>query len=185
MKKNILLSLMMALVSAVVLSLVACNNDSDDNTKDTTKPTILTTGSEASVVNPINCQLYQRGDTIHFFYVFEDDVELGNFNIEIHDNSDHHSHSTESDDHDHDHEGGECSHDDEHEHDADEHHHETEKHWVYNQDFQIPAGQRRYEARVDIPIPTDIAKGDYHFMIRVTDRAGWMQMKAIAIIVEE
>ena len=185
MKKFFNTSLMMALVSITTVCFTACSKNDDNkedvDTKDTTKPVILTTGTEANVVNPINCQVYHRGDTIHFFYVFEDDTELGSFNLEVHDNSDHHSHSTESDDHDN-HEGGECRHDhegEEHEHDA------SERHWVYNQSFEIPAGQKHYEARVDIPIPNDVAEGDYHFMIRLTDRAGWMQLKALAIVIEE
>jgi len=166
-------------IAALVFVLVftACSDDE----KDTAKPSILGVGTASSVVNPVNCQLYHRGDTIHFFYVFEDDTELGSFNIEVHDNSDHHSHSTESNDHNQ--ESGECTHSEEHHHDADEH--AAEQHWVYNQVFEIPAGQRRYEARVDIPIPLNIAEGDYHFMIRVTDRSGWMQLKALAIMIED
>jgi hypothetical protein len=31
----------------------------------------------------------------------------------------------------------------------------------------------------------NIAEGDYHFMIRVTDRSGWMQLKALAIMIED
>nr|MCR5139296.1 DUF4625 domain-containing protein [Bacteroidaceae bacterium] len=105
----------------------------------------------------------------------------GSFNIEIHGNFDHHSHSTESDDHDHNHEAGEC----EHHHDEDDDEHDDEgKAWVYNQSFDIPAGQRSYRASFEIPIPTDIRRGDYHFMIRLTDSAGWQQLKAIAIIID-
>ena len=176
-------SLLMALVSIITVCMVSCGNDDD---KDMQKPSIV---SDGVTVNPVNCQVYHRGDVIPFYYVFEDDTKLGSFNIEVHDNSDHHSHSTESDDHDH--EGGECGHD----HEDGEHAHEAaEQHWVYNRSFEIPAGQRRYEARIDIPIPVDtlvngnrvpIAGGDYHFMIRLTDRAGWQQLKALAIIIEE
>ena len=113
-----------------------------------------------------------------------DNQELGNFNIEIHNNFDHHTHSTEADDHDHDHEMGECDDDEEHEHEH-EHEHSEGNAWVYNRDFTIPAGQRQYDARVDIPIPADAALGDYHFMIRLTDRAGWQQLHAVAIKITE
>lgn len=179
MKKYIILSLTMALVSSLSFGLMACGGDDDNvaNDKDTQKPVILNTGTDTHAVNPVNCQVYHSGETIPFFYVFEDDTELGSFNIEVHDNSDHHSHSTESNDHDH--ESGECAHEEDHEHAGEG------QHWVYNQDFDIPAGLRRYEARVNIPIPANVAPGDYHFMIRVTDRTGWMQLKALAIIVEE
>ena len=164
MTKNIFMSLVMALAAFALLA--SCNKEG----KDETQPVITNLGITA---NPVNCQVYHRGDVIPFCYQFEDDVELGSFNIEIHTNSDHHSHSTESNDH----QGAECTHD--HEHAA------GGQAWVFNKDYEIPAGQRSYTARVDIPIPADIAEGDYHFMIRLTDRAGWQQLKAIAIIIEE
>lgn len=173
MKNIFSMSLLMALT--VFTLFVSCNKTD----RDETQPVITNMGITA---NPVNCQVYHPGDTIPFCYQFEDDVELGSFNIEIHSNSDHHSHSTESDDHGH--EGGECA----HEHDHEEHEHEHaagQQPWVFNRDYEIPAGQRSYTARVDIPIPADIAEGDYHFMIRLTDRAGWQQLKAIAIIIEE
>ena len=59
------------------------------------------------------------------------------------------------------------------------------KPWVFNQDYQIPAGQKSYTARFDIQIPADIDEGDYHFMVRLTDRAGWQELKGIAIKIEE
>jgi len=74
--------------------------------------------------------------------------------------------------------------DEEHEHEH-EHEHSEGNAWVYNRDFTIPAGQRQYDARVDIPIPADAALGDYHFMIRLTDRAGWQQLHAVAIKITE
>ena len=56
---------------------------------------------------------------------------------------------------------------------------------MYNQAQAIPAGLKSYEAKVDIPIPQDIAPGDYHFMIRLTDKAGWQELKAISIKIKE
>jgi hypothetical protein len=173
MKKIFSTSLLMALT--VITLFVSCNKTD----RDETQPVITNMGITA---NPVNCQVYHPGDTIPFCYQFEDDVELGSFNIEIHSNSDHHSHSTESDDHGH--EGGECA----HEHDHEEHEHEHaagQQPWVFNQDYEIPIGLRSYLARVNIPIPKDIAEGDYHFMIRLTDQAGWQQLKAVAIIIED
>ena len=57
--------------------------------------------------------------------------------------------------------------------------------WIYNQSFSIPAGSQTYSASVDIAIPQDIDPGDYHFMIRVTDCAGWQEIKSVAIEIEE
>lgn len=118
------------------------------------------------VANPIDCQVYKRGEVIPFHYVFTDDTELGSFNIEIHNNFDHHTHGTSS---------AECPMDAEK---------KPQNPWIYNKDFSIPSGQRTYSARFDISIPSDVDPGDYHFMIRVTDQAGWQQLRAMAIKVE-
>ena len=172
MKKTINLSLITALITVITLCFTDCSKDDD---KDMTQPVISADGITA---NPINCQEYHPGDVIPFHYVMTDNQELGAYNIEIHNNFDHHSHSTEADDHDHDHDMGECDNDDEHEHEQGE-----GKLWTYSKDLTIPAGQRNYEARQDIQIPSDTAPGDYHFMIRLTDRAGWQQIHAVAIII--
>jgi hypothetical protein len=172
MKKFIYMSLAMALI----LGFMACGDDNEP--KDMTPPTITGTGITC---NPINCQVYHPGEVIPFRYVFEDNEELGNFNLEVHNNFDHHTHSTEG--HDHEHEGSECE-EQEHEHEEGEEHGE-EHAWVYNRSFSIPTGLKSYNASIDIPIPEDAAHGDYHFMIRLTDKAGWQQIKSIAIIIEE
>ena len=156
MKKYLYMSLMLALASVGSMCFVACGDDDDD--KDMDKPVISDQGITA---NPIDCQVYHRGETIAFCYAFADNVELGNYNIEIHTNADHHTHSTSS---------VEC----EEEHEEE---HASVKPWVFNQDYAIPAGQTSYTARVD--------PGDYHFMVRLTDRAGWQELKSVAIRIEE
>jgi len=169
MKKILFLSLMTAIVCVSSIALVAC----DDDDKDMTPPTI---SGENIVASPINCQVYHPGDTIYFHYLFTDDVELGSYNIEVHGNFDHHSHSTEGDSH----EEVECE--------ADHHHEEGEEEgtaWVFNQGYTIPSGLSSYDANLEIPVPTDAKHGDYHFMIRLLDKAGSQQIKAIAIIIEE
>lgn len=151
------------LMISLLCALSACSS-SDDDAKDMQQPVITDQGV---IANPIDCQVYQRGQTIPFHYVFTDDTELGAYNIEIHNNFDHHTHSGSA---------VECE-------------LETKKEagpkaWVFNQDYAIPAGQRTYTARVDIQIPDDVETGDYHFMVRLTDRAGWQQLKAVAIKVK-
>ena len=148
----------------LLCALSACSSSDDETQKDMQQPVI---SDQGIVANPIDCQQYHRGDIIPFHYVMTDDQELGNYNIEIHNNFDHHTHSTSS---------VECP------MDAKK---EPVKPWVYNQDFQIPAGQRSYTARHDIAIPADIDPGDYHFMIRLTDQAGWQQLHAVAIKISE
>lgn len=147
---------------------VACGSEDDD--KDMTYPEISTQGIDAC---PLGCEEYRRGDMIPFNYLFTDDTELGSFNVEIHNNFDHHTHSTSSvdcDEHE-DHDGNEV--------------HDVANAWVYNQDFSIPADTRSYCARFDIEVPANAAFGPYHFMIRVTDAAGWQQICSVEIHIVE
>lgn len=148
----------------LLCALCACSSSDDEETKDMTYPVINTTDI---VAVPTDCQVFKRGDVIPFNFLFTDNMELGAYNIEIHNNFDHHTHGTSS---------VECP-------------MEAEKKpvnpWVYNQDFTIPAGQRSYTARHDIAIPGDIDPGDYHFMVRLTDHAGWQQLHAMAIKITE
>ena len=118
MKKNIL-------TLSLLCALCACSSSDDAETKDMTYPVITDQGITA---NPIDCQVYNRGEVIPFNYVFTDDTELGSYNIEVHN-----------------------------------------------------AGKRSFTARIDIPIPADVDPGDYHFVVRVTDRAGWQQLKAMSV----
>lgn len=128
--------------------------------KDITAPEILPLGDYAS---PVNCQVFERGSVLPFAYAFSDDVELGSYNLEIHNNFDHHTHSTEA---------GECEQDPVK---------KPEHPWIYNQSFEIPAGSSVFEATRSIPIPMDIDPGEYHFMIRVTDASGWQEIKSVSI----
>lgn len=174
MKKNILFALVMAAVA-----LTACFVSCENHQKDLTPPAI----DEAGFL-PADCDIYYLGDILQVRFTCSDDNELGNFNIEIHNNFDHHTHGTSSVDCDDD--EGEHHHDEgEHHHDDDEedehHHHEVEGAWVFNRDYAIPAGLKEYTASIDIPVPDDVLEGDYHFMLRLTDRAGWQTLKAVAI----
>jgi hypothetical protein len=158
MKRNTIYSIML------LCALSACSGSDDEEQKDMQQPVISEQGITA---NPIDCQQYHRGDVIPFHYVMTDDQELGAYNIEIHNNFDHHTHSTTATECPMDAQKG------------------PKNPWVYNQDFSIPSGQRTYDARHDIQIPADIDPGDYHFMIRLTDRAGWQQLHAVAIKIVE
>lgn len=148
---------------SLLCALCACGSSYDDE-KDMTYPEISEQGITA---NPIDCQVYHRGETIPFSYVFTDNDELGKYNIEVHHNFDHHTHSTSA---------TTCSMDDVK---------EAQNPWVFNQDFNISDGQKSFSAREDIKIPTNIDTGDYHFMIRLTDKAGWQQIKSVAIKIVE
>jgi hypothetical protein len=136
----------------------------DEEVKDMQKPVIKMSGGEYF---PQNCVFLKRGDRFTFRAKFSDNVELGNYNIEIHPNFDHHSHSTES---------GEC------ETDAEK---EPVNAWVFNQDYVIPAGLKEFTASDEIAVPAGVDTGDYHFMVRLTDKSGWQQLAAVSVKVIE
>ncbi|SBW07044.1 DUF4625 domain-containing protein [uncultured Dysgonomonas sp.] len=158
MKKKIIL------YSLICLFSVACSNDDEDGGKDMEKPSIDMTGDSAF---PQNCIVLYRGESFPFRAVFADNRELGNYNIEIHNNFDHHSHSTDD---------VECDL---------EPKKTPVKAFVYNQDFSIPSGKTRFEADNEISVPGDIDTGDYHFMVRLTDKAGWQQLRAISLKIKD
>lgn len=145
---------------AALFGMVACSSN-DDVVKDTQLPTITDQGITA---NPVDCQVYNRGDVIPFRYRFTDNEELGNYNIEIHNNFDHHTHGTQ---------GKSC--------DLDETERNAKNAFYYNQDFSIPRGSKAYDASQEIQIPATVEPGDYHFVIRVTDQTGNQQLRAMAI----
>ncbi|HEY9551605.1 MAG TPA: DUF4625 domain-containing protein [Prevotella sp.] len=148
---------------AVLLGLfAACGSNDDDNdaNKDKQKPVI---SDQVEVSSPIDCQVYTRGEEIPVRYLLEDNVELGNFTIEIHNNFDHHSHGTSA---------KECKLDEKK---------APVKPFVYKKDFTIPVGLKSYKTDINILIPADIDAGDYHFMLRLTDKIGWQELKAVSI----
>ncbi|MBP3254408.1 MAG: DUF4625 domain-containing protein [Bacteroidales bacterium] len=152
------------LIIITIAAMFAACNDKDTKDKDMSMPEILEPQSGAC---PADCQHFDRGDTIHVCYLFTDDTELGAYNIEIHNNFSHHTHSTSD---------SECEHDEA----------KTPVNpWVFNHDYSIPEGMREFEARTDIVVPEDIDDGEYHFMIRLTDRAGWQQIKSVDIHINE
>lgn len=149
--------------SCMAASVASCSSDS---APDTEKPVIVASDD----ASPQGCQSFRRGESIPFRYTFTDNEELGAFNIEIHNNFDHHSHSTESADTD------ECA-------DGADHHEGkvAVNPWVFNISRDIPAGHTSYAAALDIAVPADIDTGAYHFAVRLTDKAGWQQFRSLAI----
>ncbi|WP_427871764.1 DUF4625 domain-containing protein [Flavobacterium sp. MMS24-S5] len=134
---------------------------SSDNAEiDTEYPVIDITGANAF---PIQCSTIERGQTITFKAIFNDNVALGSYSLDIHHNFDHHTHSTEV---------TSC---------------EMEavkkpvKPMLFINNYTIPDGLKSYEATAQITIPADVDPGDYHFMIRLTDKEGWQTLKGLSI----
>lgn len=138
--------------------ITACKKD--ETNIDTEYPVIDVTSSSAF---PIQCSTLTRGQKFTFKAKFSDNVALGSYSLDIHNNFDHHSHSTEVSD---------CAMDAK----------KTPiKPFLFINTFQIPSGTNSYEAINEITIPADIDPGDYHFLIKVTDKEGWQTLKGISI----
>lgn len=141
----------------IVLSLLTGCNPPE---KDDLLPTI---DMQTDGAFPADCATIQRGSTFIFKATFRDNEELGSYSIEMHHNFDHHTHSTSS---------VECSMDPV----------KVAVHpFHYLEEFAIPDNKTEYKATVQIAVPDSVDPGDYHFMIRVTDRAGWQALKGISV----
>lgn len=156
-KKNILL-----LPVFFVLMIAGC---SDDTEIDSEKPTIDIGFAEAF---PTNCDTLYFGETFVVRMKLADNVELGAYSIDIHDNFDHHSHSTE---------GEACN------PDPDK---DPVNPYVFINDYKIPEGLAQYETTLSIAVPEGdgtalFDEGDYHFMIQLTDEEGWSVKKRLSI----
>jgi hypothetical protein len=132
----------------------------DDAEIDTEYPVIDISAADSF---PIQCSTIERGQTITFKAVFNDNVALGSYSLDIHHNFDHHTHSTEVES---------C------EMDAVK---KPVKPILYINNYSIPDGVKNYEATAKITIPADVDPGDYHFMIRLTDKEGWQTLKGLSI----
>ena len=145
---------------AWTLFFVAC----DDMVKDDEMPVIDMTSDTAF---PQNCVTVYRGESFTFNALFTDNLELGSYSIEMHNNFDHHTHSTSSE--------------------------ECElgaikgavKPLLFIEEYSIPAGKTEYSASIEINVPADVDTGDYHFMVRLTDKSGWQAFKGISVKVAD
>ncbi|RZJ52167.1 MAG: DUF4625 domain-containing protein [Flavobacterium sp.] len=145
----------------VVFAAILFNSCSSDNTEiDTEYPVIDITGQNAF---PIQCSTITRGQKIFFKAKFNDNTALGSYSLDIHHNFDHHTHSTEV---------SNC---------------ETDpvkkavNPMLFIKSIEIPGDVKTYEASTEIMIPADVDSGDYHFMIRLTDKEGWQTIKGLSI----
>lgn len=152
--------------SIILISLLlAAYSCSSDETIDTEKPIIDVSIQDAF---PVNCDTLYFGESFTLKVLFTDNVELGSFSIDIHNNFDHHSHTTEV---------SECVLD-------------PIKGpinpFVTIDDYEIPSKTSSYETSISIPLPADdgdtpFDEGDYHFFISLTDHEGWSTQKGLSI----
>jgi hypothetical protein len=151
-----------AVVTMAFMLLVAgCKKDEENI--DTVYPSI-----DISVANafPTQCSVIKKGETFVFSADLSDNVELGSISVDIHHNFDHHSHSTEVE---------ACN------MDAKK---AAIKPFLLIKDFPIPSGQKNFKISQEIAVPNDIDAGDYHFLIRLTDKSGWQTIKGISVKIQ-
>jgi hypothetical protein len=130
---------------------------------DTEYPVI---NSDAAGTFPVQCSVVKRGEKFTFKSTFSDNAQLGSYSLDIHHNFDHHTHSTEVSD---------CNTDPVM---------KPVNPFLLIKSFDIPANQQRFEASQQIDVPADIDPGDYHFMIRLTDKEGWQTIRGISIKIQ-
>ena len=142
-------------------ALNSCNNQEIDDEK----PEIDLSGAD---VFPANCDTLYFGESFTIKIHLKDNVELGSYSIDIHNNFDHHSHSTEV---------------------------TVCEMWpiktpvnpfVFIADFDIPTGSTDFVTAETINIPASngngaFEEGDYHFFISLTDKEGWSIQKGLSI----
>ncbi|MGM0567157.1 MAG: DUF4625 domain-containing protein [Bacteroidota bacterium] len=145
-----------------MIFVISCDEEEDI---DTQKPSVHNDFEEAF---PENCDTLYFGETFDLKLKLSDNVELGSFNIGIHNNFDHHSHSTEV---------TECDMDPVK---------EPVNPFTFIEDYSIPDGLEEYETGLTVSIPSGndsglYDEGDYHFFISLTDKEGWSSQKGLSI----
>lgn len=149
--------IMIIIAGFVLLFFSMCNKEND---VDTEYPVVNMSGDDAG---PQNCDTVYRGQSFTTKALFTDNEELGAYSIDLHENFDHHTHSAEIEN---------CNLDDIK---------DPVNPFQYIQSFEIPDGSMQYNMSQDIFIPQDVDPGDYHFMIRLTDKAGWQTLQGLSL----
>lgn len=154
MKTEYMFLIWVFLVSVLV---AGCSKDSEN---DTEKPVINMDGTSAF---PTPCDTLFRGQTSVFKAEFSDNIALGSFNLELHHNFDHHTHG---------------SHNETCERDPVQ---DPVNPFYFNESFTIPNGLKSFSAETEIFIPSDSDPGDYHFMVKLTDKEGWQSWQSVSV----
>lgn len=151
------LKLTLFVISAAFL-FGGCGSD-DDNTIDKTKPTLDISKSAFQ-----NCTEVKKGVPFTFSATVSDNEALGSYSFDIHHNFDHHSHTTEA---------GitECKLGKKK---------KAIKPFKSIKTFKIPNNPKEYTISQQFTVPTEYDSGDYHFMVKVVDKAGWTTLKGLS-----
>ncbi len=128
---------------------VSCDKDDD---ADTTKPVI-------ELDEPEDGDELVIGEGVHFECDFSDNVMLGSYMVEIHNNFDHHSHSKATD--------GTVP-------------------FFFKKEWSLNGLKNSHVHHHEIVIPENTTPGDYHLVVYCTDAAGNQSLVAreIEIVIE-
>lgn len=124
-------------ILAVSALFVSCSDDEKDG--DTTKPVI-------NLIEPEEGAMLKPGSTIHFEMDLSDDVMLGSYKVEIHNNFDGHDHTKAAAD-------------------------ETVA-FAFNRSLDVSGQKNTHIHHHEIEIPANAKEGNYHLMVYCTDAAG-------------
>lgn len=131
-------------VLIVMVSISGCIDDAG-GTLDITAP-------EIQILHPLPGSYHEAGGFIEFESLFKDDLELGSYSIDVHDNLDGHEHGRIA---------GPAT--------------DPELvRWSFKRNYSIPAGMIIYVAQHDdnIDILPNAIAGPYHFIVQAVDMAG-------------
>lgn len=148
-------------IICLTIILFSCSKEAVDDIK----PQIDLTIPDAA---PVNCDTLYFGENFTMKLRMTDNVELGSFSVELHNNFDHHSHSTEV---------TQCTLSAKR---------DPDNPFRFIQDYEIPPGKKEHVTDLQISIPAsnndgDFDEGDYHFFISLTDAEGWSAQKGLNI----
>ena len=110
------------------------------------------TAPEIDVSEPQTWDELAAGEFITFDATFLDDLELGSYSIDVHDNLDGHGHGRIAQPNDD----------------------PALERWIYKKNYTIPEGYIMFVAQHDddIGIPENTMAGPYHFIVQAVDQAG-------------
>lgn len=146
----------LSLASILMLSTLFVSCSDDEKQGDTTKPVItLNAPAEGAVLKP--------GTHIHFDMDLEDDVMLGSYKVEIHNNFDGHGHTKAEA------EAGTA---------------QTTP-FAYNNSWSVSGQKNIHIHHHEIEIPANATEGNYHLMVYCTDAAGNESYIARNIVLDE
>jgi hypothetical protein len=112
---------------------------------------------------PQNCDTVYIGESFILRALFTDNVALGQYNVDIHHNFQHHAHSTDF---------VECEMDPQK---------TAVNPFLLIKTFEIPENIREFYTAAEIFVPEGVDPGDYHLFLSLTDREGWQAVRGIGI----